>query len=1121
MAFSRSRTVLLTLLFLLAAGLAAYQSIPKEAEPDVTVPILYVAMTHDGISPEDAERLLVRPMEKELQAIEGVKEMSSVAAEGRASVQLEFTAGFDSKRALADVRERVDIAQSELPAATDEPSVHEINVALFPVLTVALSGPLPERGLVRIARDLKDRIEALTGVLEVDIGGDREALMEVIVEPAIMQTYGVDYGELFDLISSNNRLVAAGALDTGAGRLVLKVPGVVESIDDMLSMPVKAVGDRVVTFGDVASLRRGFKDPEGFARVGGQPAVTLEIKKRVGANIIETIAAVRAIVEQERAHWPASLQVAYMQDKSDQIRELLGDLQNNVLSAILLVMIVIIAALGPRSALLVGIAIPGSFLSAILVLNALGFTINIVVLFSLILVVGMLVDGAIVVTELADRRLAAGQPAAAAYAGAAKRMAWPVTASTLTTLSVFFPLLFWPGLVGEFMKYLPITVLIALSASLAMALIFVPVLGWTISARAPQMPSSTPETGAITQRYLALLAPLLRHPGKTLAVALLALIGSYAAYAQFGKGVEFFPEVEPEMALVQVHARGDLSIREKDRIVRQVEQRILGLAGLAAVYARSYNSASGQAGGGAEDLIGTIQLEFTDWDQRRPAELILEDIRARTAAIPGIRVETRKAEGGPAEGKPIQVELSARETSRIPGAVEQVRALIERLGGFADVEDNRPLPGIEWRLEVDRERAARYGANVALLGNAVQMVTQGIQLSEYRPDDSDDEVDIRVRFPDGERTLGQLDSLTVPTANGMVPISNFVEVKPAPKVGTLHRVDGRRAITVQADVAEGALVDSQLRRLREALAEQPVDPAVSLRFKGEDADQREAATFLSQAFLSALFLMALVLVTQFNSLYQAILVLSAIVFSTAGVLLGLLITGQPFGIVMVGLGIIALAGIVVNNNIVLIDTYNRLRREGREAIDAALETGRRRLRPVFLTAFTTVLGLMPMVLSMNIDLVGREISFGAPSTQWWTQLASAIVGGLSVATLLTLVLTPCLLVLGDQLATWSAITRAPHRTHPRRDPTHPGRGLSPARLDHSLHPDQAASGDNLKGRLGSSTAEVGPKPRSQGQMIRGGTSGLGAHNLGLDEFKVSPEPESIQRQQRPARRKTR
>ncbi|RLW71406.1 MAG: MFS transporter, partial [gamma proteobacterium symbiont of Stewartia floridana] len=455
LAFSRSRAVLLSLLFILLAGAMAYNGIPKESEPDIAVPIIYVSMSHEGISPEDAERLLVRPMEKELQSIAGLKEMKSTAGEGHASVQLEFSAGFDSKQALTDVREKVDIAKVKLPDATDEPEVVEVNVALFPVLTVSLSGPIPERSLVNIARDLQDRIEALPGVLEAEIGGDREAVLEVVVDPAIMETYGVEYDELISMVTNNNRLVAAGAMDTGAGRLVLKVPGVIEELDDVLRLPVKVDGDRVITFGEVASIRRSFKDPESFARVDGQPALTLEVKKRVGANIIDTITEVRNVVEAERKHWPAGLNVSYMQDKSDQIREMLSDLQNNILSAIILVMIVIIAALGPRSAVLVGLAIPGSFLAAILVLDSMGFTLNIVVLFSLILVVGMLVDGAIVVIEMADRKMQQGKAPMEAYASAAKRMSWPITASTLTTLAVFAPLLFWPGLVGEFMKYLP------------------------------------------------------------------------------------------------------------------------------------------------------------------------------------------------------------------------------------------------------------------------------------------------------------------------------------------------------------------------------------------------------------------------------------------------------------------------------------------------------------------------------------------------------------------------------------------------------------------------------------------------------------------------------------------
>ena len=1017
-ALARSRTVVLLFLVVILTGSVAYVTIPKESEPDIAIPIIYVSMSHEGISPEDAERLLVRPMEQELQSIEGVKTVTSTASEGHASVMLEFLAGFDSARALDDVREKVDTVKSDLPEATEEPTVNEVNVALFPVLTVSLSGPIPERSLVGLARDLRERVEALPGVLEADIGGDREALLEILVDPTVMETYEVTYPELFALIRNNNLLVAPGAMDTGAGRLVLKVPGVVESLQDMLALPVKVDGDRVVTFADVATVRRSFKDPEGFARVGGQPAVTLEIKKRVGANIIDTVARVRAIVEAERAHWPPAVEVAYMQDKSDDIRTMLGDLQNNILSAILLVMIIIIAALGPRSALLVGLAIPGSFLATMAILHAFAMTLNIVVLFSLILVVGMLVDGAIIVTELAQRNLSGGKAPDVAYGAASKRMAWPVAVSTLTTLTVFAPLLFWPGVVGEFMKYLPITVIIALSASLAMALVFLPVLGASISRRRRAGGGDPPAPAPIAaaRGYAAVLAVLLRHPAKTLLVALLAIAGTYAVYFELGKGVEFFPDVEPEFAQIQIHARGDLSIHEKDAIVREVESRVLGSPELESVYARSFNRASGE--NMAEDVVGVIQLEFVDWDARRPAVEILDELEARVADIPGVVIEFRKAGTGPSGGKPIQVEVSSRDPVRIAPAVAGIRAVMEDLGGFAAAEDDRPLPGIEWRLQVDRERAARFGTDVATLGTAVRLVTSGIRVSGYRPEDSDDEVDIRVRFPYPERNLGQLDELRVPTANGMVPIGNFTTLEPSPRTGVLKRVDGRRAMTVQSDVEPGLLVDDQTRALRNALAAAASDPAVETRFKGEDADQQEAAEFLVRAFIGAVLLMGLILVTLFNSIYQTVLVLSAIVFSTAGVLIGLMVTAQPFGIVMVGLGIIALAGIVVNNNIVLIDTYNRMRAEGRDGYTAALETGKLRLRPVFLTALTTALGLMPMVLAMNLDLIDREITFGAPSTQWWTQLSSAIAGGLSFATLLTLILTPALLVLGDNVGRW-------------------------------------------------------------------------------------------------------
>ena len=1031
-AFNRNRAVLLLLVFFVFSGVLAYRAIPKEAEPDVAIPIIYVSMSHEGISPEDSERLLIRPMEAELQNIPGVKKITSTGSESHGSVLLEFDAGFDPGVALADVREKVDIAKSELPNDTDEPTVNEINVALFPVITVSLAGPIPERSLLRIAKDLKQKLEAQAGVLEVTIGGEREEVLEITVDPVVMETYNIRFDEIFNLIQNNNLLVAAGAIDTGAGRMVLKVPGVVENINDILAMPVKVSGSTVITFKDLATINRTFKDPDGYARVNGQPALALEISKRIGANIIETNQAIRDLVKEEQKQWPASVEVLFQQDKSKQIVTMLNDLQNNILSGVVLVMIVIVAALGLRSALLVGIAIPGSFLIGILVLHSVGFTMNIVVLFSLILVVGMLVDGAIVVTELADRNIRRGLSRRDAYKAAAQRMSWPVTASTATTLAVFLPVIFWPGLVGEFMKFLPMTVIICLIASLFMALIFIPVLGGSFGGskvRAPQTEEKA-KLGAVTRGYAKLLASLLKHPALTLLAAIVALVGSYMLYSVMGRGVVFFPKTEPDNVQVQIHARGDLSMQEKDRIVRSVEERLYDMDELTSVYAKSMNSSVNEPGMSA-DVIGVIQIELNEWNTRRKARTILDDMAERTDDIAGVVLEFAEQEGGPASGKPINMEITSVRPEKLVDATHYIEGVMNDLGGFVDVENNLPLPGIEWRLNVDREQAARFGADVALLGNAVQMITNGIRVAGYRPDDSDEELDIRIRYPLGERKLGQLDQLRVPTNNGMVPVSNFVTLVPATKTGIVNRVNTQRAITVQANIATGENPTEKLNQLTEALANGPIDPDISVEFTGENEDQAETGAFLVSAFGVAIFLMALFLIIQFNSFFQSIVVLSAIVFSTSGVLLGLIITKQSFGIVMVGLGIIALSGIVVNNNIVLIDTYNRFRAQGNAPRVAALETGILRLRPVFLTAITTILGLMPMVLSLNIDLFRRIIEVGSPSTMWWTQLASAIAGGLAFATILTLVLTPCLLVLGDTVFKRKPATESATATDPQ------------------------------------------------------------------------------------------
>ncbi len=1030
-ALDRSRTVLASLLLILIAGTIAYVGIPKESSPDVDIPIIYVSVQLDGIQPEDAERLLVRPLETKLKTIEGVKEMRSTAKEGFAFVLLEFDAGFDADKAKRDVRDKVDEAKSELPGDAEEPVVTAVNVSLFPVLVVTLSGNMPERVLARAASDLKDRLEGLPGVLEAEIVGKREDLLEVIVDPVKLEAYNISQLELINAVTLNNRLVPAGALDTGRGRFSIKVPGLFKEAKDVLELPVKVKGDAVVRLGDVATGRRTFKDATSYARLNGRPAIALEIKKRVGHNVIETIDQVRTTVEQVRAAWPDGIDVTYTQDRSQHIRDMLADLQNNLASAIVMVMVVVVASLGLRSATLVGVAIPTSFLMGILVLAGLGLTVNIVVLFSLILAAGNVVDGAIVVTEYAERKMAEGVDKRAAYAEAATRMGWPIFASIATQACAFMPLVFWPGVVGEFMKFLPITQVVTLTASLIVALVFVMVLGaylgkpaTTDAATAASLLAAERgdlrEVRGFTGLYVRVLELLVRRPVLVTLATIAVLFGVQGYYATHGNGVEFFPDVEPEQALVSVQARGNLSVDEKDALVREVEASALRQPGISAVYART--GATPRGGDFAEDVIGVIQLEFADWKSRPKANTILANIRAETAALAGISVETRKPDVGPPTGKPVQVQLAALEPALLAPAAAKVRAQLDGMPGLRDIEDNRPLPGIEWQIKVDRAQAGRFGADVTAVGNVVQLVTNGIKVGEYRPDDVDEAVDIRVRFPLGERSIHQLDKLRVQTRDGLVPISNFVQRTAEPKVGTITRVDGKRVIAVKAGVADGVLADDQIRLVKQWIAGAGLDPRLEVRFKGQDEEQRKAADFLVKAFGMALFLMAIVLVTQFNSFYRAFLILSSVVLSTIGVVVGLIVTGQTFGIVMTGIGIIALAGIVVNNNIVLIDTYADLRRAGMEPREAAVRTGAQRLRPVFLTAIVSVLGLLPMVFGVNIDFVTRAITVGAPSTQWWLQISTAISFGLGFATVLTLLVTPSLLVLGER-STWQWMRR--------------------------------------------------------------------------------------------------
>jgi multidrug efflux pump len=1014
-AISHSRLTIATLIFLLLAGLVAYATIPKEAEPDVRIPIIYVQLTQRGISPEDSERLLLRPVETQLKSVANVKEMRSTAYEGGGFVLLEFEAGFNSDAALADVRAKVDTAKRDLPRDVDEPQVREVNLSLYPVIVVGLSGDVPERTLLRIARSAKNALEQTPGVLAAELRGARDEAVEIIIDPAQMKSYGISLDTLGQLTSSFNTLIAAGALEGQSGRFAVKVPSLFERPSDILKVPLVASQTAAVTLSDIAQVRPTFKDAISVTRVNGLPAMTIEVSKRTGANLIETVDAVKYVVAQLQKQWPEAVHVTFTQDKSKVIRQMLGDLQNSVITGVLLVAVIILFALGFRASLFIGIAIPASFLAGVLGLQLAGLTINIVVLFSLILAVGMLVDDAIIVSEFAERRMAEGMPPREAYSLAAKRMSGPVIAATLTRIAAFSPLLFWPGMVGQFMKYLPITLIATLSASLAVALFFTPTLG-ALLGKAAAVPHD--ERAKDTGPYMRTVKLAVSRPGLTLTLALLLLVAVQMAYGKFGKGVEFFPNVEPDFGQVIVHGRGNLSLEEKDKLVAAVEKRVLAFEGLSTVYTRIGEQPRGGFGELSEDTIGVIQFEFAHWQTRRPGHEIMDAIRDKTADIPGILVEVTAPRGGPATGKPIQVQLQALNSNDLPAAAKTVAQMLAARSDIRDIDDGQPLPGIDWTIQVDKAEAAKYGAGIATVGAGVQLVTNGLKATEYRPADSDKQVDILVRFPPDRRSLDQIDDLRIETKAGHVPIGNFVQRVATPRVGTINRVNGNRVTMVSANVAEGVPTAKVQQEVAQMMAQANLDTGVFWKLKGEDEEREKAGAFLMKAFGTAIFLIFAILLAQFNRLTSVGVVLTAVVLSTFGVILGMMVMGQAFGVVMAGIGVIANAGVIVNNNIVLIDTYDRLRHEGVAAYDAILETCRERARPVVLTAVTAILGVLPIAFGVNIEFMTREISVGAPATQWWINLSTAIVFGLGFATVLTLIVTPAMLMAIENMRVW-------------------------------------------------------------------------------------------------------
>ena len=1028
-AVDRSRTTLLLMLMVLIAGTVARTLVPIESSPQIDVPVFMVVVPHEGISPEDAERLLAKPLETELRTVEGGNEVRSVAYEGTARVIIEFEADYDLDQALADVRAAVDRAKPQFPGSAEEPFIVEQSANDFPIVQINLVGEgAPERVVYNAAQALRDDIKALASVLDAQLQGHREEVLEVVVDPAKLEAYQVGSEQLLATVARNNQLIAAGALEAAAGRMAVKVPSVIETAQDIFDLPVKAGEDAVVTLADVAHIRRTFKDRQSHARVNGADAISINVSKRTGTNLVRTVDEVRAVVDRHRRHLPAAVRLFVTQDQAPFAKNQVTELEGNIVTALVMVMVLVVAAIGLRSGVIVGMAIPVSFLFALTFVWLLGYTFNFMVMFGMLLGLGMLIDGAIVVTEYADRKMAEGMAPRDAYAASATRMFWPVTASVATTLAAFLPLVFWPGVAGKFMRYLPVTVFFVLTGSLLYALVFGP----TIGARFGKPPTRDErarrtlialEEGdpqalrGFTGWYARMLNIACRHAGVAVLVTVLVLVGAFAAYGKFGRGMTFFAEGDPTYARVAVRARGNLSAQEIYALVREVEDRVLTIPGIKSVNTQTQRP--GRGGGGelptAADTVGLMFLELHDGTERRlSGHEILERARAKTADLAGIVVEVRALEQGPPVGKPIQIQFSATDKSLLDPVVDRVRAHMDaNVQGLRDVEDSRPLPGVEWRLTVDRAQAALYGADVALVGIAVQLVTGGVKVGEYRPDSADDAVDIRVRYPARARGLDALDELRVTTASGLVPIGNFVRRSAAPNVDAIERTDGRVVRLIRSAVAPGVLADDKVKEIRAWLDNAALDPRVAIAFRGANEEQADSIAFILAAMGMALLLMFVLLVTQFNSLYQSFLILVAVVMSTAGVLLGLLVTGSPFSAILTGVGVVALAGIVVNNNIVLIDTYNHNRRANPDAPPLALvvRSAAQRLRPVLLTATTTIFGLLPLASHLSVDFINRAIVYGGQLSGFWVPLAQAIVSGLTVATVLTLVATPAMLAL--------------------------------------------------------------------------------------------------------------
>lgn len=1024
--------VLLVLLCIAIFGWLSYAQLPREAAPDVKIPFVTITTPYPGVSPRDIETLVTIPLENELSGIKDIKAITSVSAEGISIVNLEFEPEAAIEEALQLARDRVSRARSELPEDAEETDVREISFSDMPILMINLAGPIDETELKRYAEDLEDKLKRVAGVLDVRLSGGRTREFRVQVDPTRLAHYDLGLTDVVSAIGNENVNVPGGEVKGRAANFLVRVPGQFETAREIETVALPRRGDRPVFIGDVATVVDGFKDRSTYSRMNGEPSISLGVLKRSGANIVDLADEAKRLTREEAESWPKSVEYRFLADQSRAVANQVSELENNILLALVLVVGVLVFFMGVRNSLFVAFAIPLSMLGGMIVFSLIGVTLNMVVLFALVLVLGMLVDNAIVLVENIYRHLEMGKAPVEASIDGAREIAGAVTASTLTTVAAFAPLLTWTGIMGEFMVYMPLTVVVVLLSSLFVALGILPVLT-AIGLRPKPRPADheVARHGFWIRAYRASLAWSLRHRVLTALGVFALFIGTFMAYGTLNHGTEFFPDSDPDRATITVRAADGTDLNETDRIVREIEEILLSDPSIETYVAEtgvtvgdfSSSNASNQAVITLNFYAHASTVRPGETARSESARTSITRIRKAVSGIVGAEIKVEKERQGPPVGKPISVEVSGRDFDAAGKYASQLRRELAAIPGVTGLGDDYRVGRPELRFRVDRGAAKRIGASTGEIATAVRSAVNGTKASTFR--DGDDEYDITVELsPEYKDDLQSVLNLRIPGREDMaigtfgVPISTVASYELAGGTGSINHKAQQPVVTITGDVQEGFNENSVREAVVAHLKDSPTPQGVSTRLGGADDEQRKSQEFLSTAFLVAVFLIALVLVTQFNRFDLPVIILTTVVLSLVGVLWGLILTGTAFGIIMTGLGVISLAGVVVNNAIVLLDYVEQLRTGGASRDEALLEAGTTRFRPVMLTAVTTILGLLPMALNVSIDFVQMRVFWNTQSGEWWGPMAVAVVFGLAFATLLTLIVVPTLYTLFDDFSQW-------------------------------------------------------------------------------------------------------